>query len=905
MKISGWSRGFPLAAVFLFGQVSPAGGAGKMDPLIQKGWKLIESKKADEAVRLFKKEISLNPGNALIHRAYQIAGGNLGRGLEIEEEYREHARSNRNDGLGIYLYFISSNDEKLAQWEVERASESSAGDPWMGFSRSILASIEHVNHGREEAALKVLERAAPGGLAYDLHSARAWPLIEQGKYSLAERELKDALDEIPFDPAIYEGLVRVYCDLAQFEKCLLSAEWGLALRETASLRYARSYALKMTGQAGESSIELNRVIEIPPRTPGDFVAIGWARFSRGETKKAWESFYEAKRRSIGLWSHSAILWVEKQAFGNKQAREDCNEILKINPHGVDALAMSGLIHLDQGCECEEAVAAFDKILEVNPRNIPAWLGKSAAKISLERPEEALRDAETALGLAPKAWDSLSAVAGAHQALGNYAEAARYFRRSLSINPDNAQGHLGLAMNYLLLERPVEAEASLLAARAHRGTLEDGQVQEMVSGVRTAVIAERFKRFARRGRLEPVLPNLGGAPSAVRAFLQGASGRGADGTEPPGPQPAKLIGQSDAPWLTRIIVSEDKSIEDQVRYRAVTRLGELGRWDELLTALRAPGSKGADLALMGFSGGAFSKAKDSGHYVSEIEKTARVSPNPHSRAGALRILEGRGDPKHAEACIANLSYSEWGAQLTGDFHGAEFQSALARFQAACSHEEDWIVRMAAAQCLGKLEVPASITPLLAVASHSAKSFERTQALAALSSVGKENFGALSTDGNSEAVCKTHLERVWELAVSTAAEGRGSLDELKAIVNIVENTISLESSRRKDARVLKAWEDWWNARRENPPPRFVDRELKLVEMPSESLRVALYSSGRVVLNGPGFGEQSFGGLLSLAGHVEMVKKHGNLGLGAEGRGKAYDWIQKEAIPALQKFQAAGGL
>jgi len=85
----------------------------------------------------------------------------------------------------------------------------------------------------------------------------------------------------------------------------------------------------------------------------------------------------------------------------------------------------------------EAIQHFDKVLEIDPRDVSAWIRKGAALAGLGRPEEALKHVERAIQLDPRnayAWGLKGDFLGR---LGRYEEALKCFDRAIDLDPKNA------------------------------------------------------------------------------------------------------------------------------------------------------------------------------------------------------------------------------------------------------------------------------------------------------------------------------------------------------------------------------------------------------------------------------------------------------------------------------------
>ena len=96
---------------------------------------------------------------------------------------------------------------------------------------------------------------------------------------------------------------------------------------------------------------------------------------------------------------------------------------------------------------EEAVACYDRALEIDPRFANAWLGKGAALYELGRSEEAIACCDRALEIDPRDPHTWGNKGNALSALGRKEEAIACFDRALEIDPRFAAAwtHKGIAL----------------------------------------------------------------------------------------------------------------------------------------------------------------------------------------------------------------------------------------------------------------------------------------------------------------------------------------------------------------------------------------------------------------------------------------------------------------------------
>src|SRR5574337_514520 len=123
-------------------------------------------------------------------------------------------------------------------------------------------------------------------------------------------------------------------------------------------------------------------------------------------------------------------YIEAGDFGH--ALEVTEELVAISGSATDWLKQGVcLAHLER---LDEALMAFDKAIELNPKDSFGWFGRGMALGTLGRHEEALAAFDKALELNPKnghMWGHRGEVLGD---LGHYEEALAAFDKALELNP---------------------------------------------------------------------------------------------------------------------------------------------------------------------------------------------------------------------------------------------------------------------------------------------------------------------------------------------------------------------------------------------------------------------------------------------------------------------------------------
>ena len=155
-----------------------------------------------------------------------------------------------------------------------------------------------------------------------------------------------------------------------------------------------------------------------------------------------------------------------------------NRVLEINPRDAGAWSNKGNA-LNKLGKLQEAVDCYDRALEINPRYAVTWSNKGVALYNLGKIQEAVDCYDRALEINPrfeKAWNNKGNALGD---LGKYQEAVDCYDRALEINPrlEEAWNNKGVALDDLgkyqeavdCYDRALEINPRLEEAWSSKGT----------------------------------------------------------------------------------------------------------------------------------------------------------------------------------------------------------------------------------------------------------------------------------------------------------------------------------------------------------------------------------------------------------------------------------------------------
>jgi tetratricopeptide (TPR) repeat protein len=246
------------------------------------------------------------------------------------------------------------------------------------------------------------------------------------------------------------------------------------------------YVLAMAGayrrlqMNNEISDKCNKAIELDPNNADAWNMKGWAQSNLGKYEEAIRCFDKA----IELDPNNADAWYNKGAtlYTTKRydkAIECCNKAIEIN-NNSDAARANKVIYetkryddvigdrilantfVKKGIslgilkQCEEAIRCFDKAIELDPDNGPAWTNKSWALNLLSRYDEAIECCNKAIEInnnQKMAWFNKGV---SLDKLERFYEAIECYDKTIELDPNDANAWMNKGTSLDKLERFYEA-----------------------------------------------------------------------------------------------------------------------------------------------------------------------------------------------------------------------------------------------------------------------------------------------------------------------------------------------------------------------------------------------------------------------------------------------------------------
>ncbi len=426
---------------------------------------------AEEALRLLDRAAAFDVDTPVLHDRRAACLERLGRADEAAAE-RSRARA---DLRRPFEWFLRGSD-LLRAGDVRRAAEhfeaALAADPDHFGARYALG----VCGARLGAVRPELRRGEL--LAAQVHFSycigrkpdRVWPYVQrglvrgelndfagaEGDFARAERLLAGAADDVAlYALLVNRGLVRVRAGAVEGAVADLTRAASLRPGEwQAYVNLAAAYTEQ--GKAAEAAAQLDRAAGLRPAQGLAAIHRSRARLHErsGEPAAAAEDLRRAAEAEPGAadadraGDHAQRARLLEQAGRHEDAVAAAEECLRLQPDNAGALRAraDALLHLRR---FDEAVAALDRTLErVREREgasaAAAYRARAGARAQLGEHARAAEDFTRALGLRPEDTEALTGRGWAYVALEASVLAERDFDSAVRLEPRNAEALVGRA-----------------------------------------------------------------------------------------------------------------------------------------------------------------------------------------------------------------------------------------------------------------------------------------------------------------------------------------------------------------------------------------------------------------------------------------------------------------------------
>jgi len=393
--------------------------------------------------------------------------------------------------------------------------------------------------------------------AHPTENVEAYDLYLKGRNALRrERSSKDIQTAIDFfdaalkkDPNFalaYTGLADASLDMyAQSkdafwtQKALGAAQQAQGLNdELAEVHFALGSVYNVTGNVGESIIELDRALQLAPNSDAGYRRLGAAYRANGRNEEAFKAYQKAIDLNPYYWSNYNALGRAYLDVGeNDKALSAFRKVTELEPDNSFGYMNMGAVYFRQG-KYEECIPFIQKALKLQP-SADLYSNLGTAYFFLKRYEEAVPMFEKAVEMNPNDEEITGNLADAYRWSGHadkaqvtYDKAIGLAYKELQVNPRQALAMNSLAVYYAKKGDSTQALQFIRRARSiDRNNIQfiynEAQVMALANHPEEAlkILREAFQKgySPNEARNDPELNSLEGRPEFDK-LLKEFSGR---------------------------------------------------------------------------------------------------------------------------------------------------------------------------------------------------------------------------------------------------------------------------------------------------------------------------------------------------------------------------------------------
>ncbi|HID55141.1 TPA: tetratricopeptide repeat protein [Candidatus Poribacteria bacterium] len=328
--------------------------------------------------------------------------------------------------------------------------------------------------------LQALSNATSADLIVDASINLAICYLKMGKLKEAENILEQAAEISPDNPYLMYNLGIIYLKMGRYERAVGKFMRCLDVEElSADARMGLGLCYAKMNRRREAIGEFEEVAKLRPDDPQVWYNIGVLAFESGELDRSKEAFRRAKelgykggieeflkaiagmrKREAKLAYNEGVSLQRDERY--EEAIEAFKKALQLDPKMKRAY-LNAAFCLSRLDNPEGAIEMLNKALEADPDFFEAHFNLGVIYLEMGRPRQAIEPLRRAVKLKPKSAEGRYNLGIALYRSGMFEEASGEFEAAVKLAPWWADAHYNLAMSYLKQGRRKKAISELKAA----------------------------------------------------------------------------------------------------------------------------------------------------------------------------------------------------------------------------------------------------------------------------------------------------------------------------------------------------------------------------------------------------------------------------------------------------------
>jgi predicted Zn finger-like uncharacterized protein len=427
---------------------------------------------ADEAEKVFRSALQLDPNSAEIHASYgafllsrrdwetahkqleaavaldpangavlgDLATSALGLNQPLEGDKRISEAIGK-DRQNAHLYYVKGRVaeafgkqlDAMNAYDEALAKKPGSVEAITAQGMLLLKGIEKTDKAKAKEKFNAALAAKDRSLAEE--TAVGELALALGDPAQGKDAFTRALQMDPGDPQAHAGLGRAYAALGDLPAAKSELETALrSVKTDPVLHYEYGSLQRRLGDLPSAVESLQRAVQLDAKDARFHARLGAAYFDQGEFKKG-----EAELRQARLSDPSngeALFYLARTLAGEGKladAIDTMRKAVELYPENAEYLYNQGLL-FEQAQQVQAAVESFRKSVAQDAKNVDAFEHLGQNLVIENRFSEAVKAFNTGAELDPKRSRLLTEVADAQQQSGDLDGAIASFQRSLAQDP---------------------------------------------------------------------------------------------------------------------------------------------------------------------------------------------------------------------------------------------------------------------------------------------------------------------------------------------------------------------------------------------------------------------------------------------------------------------------------------
>ncbi|MBF0358176.1 MAG: tetratricopeptide repeat protein [Magnetococcales bacterium] len=421
------------------------------DDLLKKGVALHQSGMVDEALKLYRRSLEIQPLQASAHSNIGVilqsqgklddAVFNFKKAIKIQPDYTQ-----AYNNLGAVLQEQNRFDE--AVFNLEKAI---AVSPKYAEAYNNLGNVKKAQGKFEEAMVSYQQATDLMPEFVQAHYNLGTVLQKQGRVVEAVESYQKALSIHPDLAEAHYNLGIIHQEQGDMDKAVASCQKAIAIKPGfAEAHCVLGTALQREGKLEEAAACQQRAISIKPGYAEAYISLGIVQKEQGNLAAAIASYQKAitiKPNYPEAYNNLGNTLKEQDRLN--EAISNYQKAIAIKANYAEAYRNLGAAFQEQGC-LDAAVEACQKAISIKPDYAEAYyiIGNSLMEqMSLDA---AVENYQKAIAIKPDYPDAYCNLGNARNKQAKIEEAVNSYQKAIALKPNHAEAHFNLSTNLLLI-----------------------------------------------------------------------------------------------------------------------------------------------------------------------------------------------------------------------------------------------------------------------------------------------------------------------------------------------------------------------------------------------------------------------------------------------------------------------